>query len=660
VTGPPPADIPEEQQRIRARCVHPAGTFVGFGADELEQSIPARFERQVRRYPERLAVKTRSHRLSYAELNRAANRVARAILTRRGEGNEPVAVLLDQGAAAAAAMLGVLKAGKIYVPLDPAFPAARLAYMLGDSGAELVLTSADHLTLAEASGARGGRALDVDALIDWRGEPKASRAKHGNAVETSAARSRPTLDEDHAVGDLGAPISPDALAYIVYTSGSTGQPKGIVQNHRNVLHKVMTPTNDFHICPDDRLALLYGAAVAIGVRISLCAWLNGAALYPIALKSAGVAGLAAWLVEEGITVYHSVATVFRHFVDALTGAEEFPDLRLIFVTGEAVYPREIQAYQARFAPDCVFVHGFGLAELSHVRQYYVDRSTPVQGGIVPVGYAVDGVEVRLLNEAGTDTSPGQIGEIALESPFVTVGYWRKPELDRAAFLPDPAGGGARIYRTGDLGRMRPDGCLEHLGRKDFQMKVRGYTIEAAEVEGALLECAAIKEAAVVTRADRRGEPELVAYLVPAGGPPPSVGALRRALAETLPDYMLPAVFVVLDALPLTPTGKVDRRALPAVDEGARLLAPRPPFVTPRTPVERALGQIWADVLRLDRVGVHEGFLDLGGHSLLATQIASRVHDAFRVTVPLPALLEASTVADMAVVIAEHMAGKVDR
>ena len=472
MTGPPPADIPDDQQRIRARCVHPAGTFVGFGADELEQSIPARFERQVLRYPERPAVKTRSHRLSYAELNRAANRVARAILTRRGEGNEPVAVLLDQGAAAAAAMLGVLKAGKIYVPLDPAFPAARLAYMLGDSGAELVLTSADHLTLAEASGARGGRALDVDALIDWRGEPKASRAKHGNAVETSAARSRPTLDEDHAVGDLGAPISPDALAYIVYTSGSTGQPKGVVQNHRNVLHKVMTPTNDFHICPDDRLALLYGGAVAIGVRISLCAWLNGAALYPIALKSAGVAGLAAWLVEEGITVYHSVATVFRHFVDALTGAEEFPDLRLIFVTGEAVYPREIQAYQARFAPDCVFVHGFGLAELSHVRQYYVDRSTPVQGGIVPVGYAVDGVEVRLLNEAGMDTRPGQIGEIVLESPFVTVGYWRKPELDRAAFLPDPTAGGARIYRTGDLGRMRPDGCLEHLGRTDFQMEVR--------------------------------------------------------------------------------------------------------------------------------------------------------------------------------------------
>ena len=165
---------------------------------------------------------------------------------------------------------------------------------------------------------------------------------------------------------------------------------------------------------------------------------------------------------------------------------------------------------------------------------------------------------------------------------------------------------------------------------------------------------------MVTRADRRGEPELVAYLVPAGGPPPSVGALRRALAETLPDYMLPAVFVVLDALPLTPTGKVDRRALPAVDEGARLLAPRPPFVAPRTPVERALEQIWADVLRLDRVGVHEGFLDLGGHSLLATQIASRVHDAFRVTVPLPALLEASTVAEMAVVIAEHMAGKGDR
>ena len=277
---------------------------------------------------------------------------------------------------------------------------------------------------------------------------------------------------------------------------------------------------------------------------------------------------------------------------------------------------------------------------------------------MPVGYAVDGVNVLLVDEAGGEIGLDRVGEIALESPYLTLGYWRRPDLTRTAFLPDAIAGGARVYRTGDLGRMRPDGCLEHLGRNDFQMKIRGYRIEGTEIESALLERAAIKEAAVVARADARGDQHLVAYVVPAGTQAPSARTLRRALAETLPDYMLPSVFVILDALPLTATGKVDRRALPP-PEGARRLGPETPLAPARTPIERALAGIWEDVLALEQVGIQDHFLDLGGHSLLATRIASRIRDVFGVDVPLRTLFEASTVADMTVVIAQHMVERVE-
>jgi len=268
----------------------------------------------------------------------------------------------------------------------------------------------------------------------------------------------------------------------------------------------------------------------------------------------------------------------------------------------------------------------------------------------------------------------KIGEIAIRSRYGAAGYWRRPDLTQAAFLPDPAGGDERIYRTGDLGRMRSDGCLFHLGRKDFQVKIRGYRVEVAEVETALLELDTVKEAVVVGHEDKRGDPSaplragpsaalrtgkrLVAYIIPAGPRAPTVSELRRLLANKLPDYMVPSAFVMVDRMPLTATGKVDRRALPPPDDTRPALDS--PFVAPRTPVEERLAGIWAEVLGLDRVGVHDNFLELGGDSLLATRVISRVLPQFQVKLPLRDLLEASTVAEMGEVIVQNHADKVDK
>ena len=623
----PISDLPPEQQAIRSKCFHPTGRFIEFKKEEIEQSIPERFEKMVRMYPDRLAVKTRNHTLTYDALNRFANHVARAIWTQRDEGNKPVALLLEHDVSVIAAILGVLKADKIYVPLDPILPRVRLTKLLEDSQADLVVTNCKNLPLVHEIGRDRPHLINIDEID-----------------------SRPPEQ------NLGLSISPDTCAYVLYTSGSTGQPKGVVQNHRNVLHNIITYTNDIHICVDDHLTLLHSCGFVASVRNLFGALLNGAALFPFDIKEEGSVHLVDWLIQEGITIYHSAPTLFRNVTETLSGEEEFPRLRLIQLGSEQVTIKDVEQYKKHFSGQCIFVNRLGGSETGTFRRYFIDESTLISGSTVPVGYAVEGAEVLLLDEDGKKAGFNEVGEIAVKSRYLALGYWRRPELTKARFLPDSDGEDGCVYRTGDVGLMRPDGCLVYLGRKDFQAKIRGHRIEVTDVETALLHLGMIKEAVVVAWGDDANNKVLVAYIVPAKQPAPTVTVLRRALAEKLPDHMLPSAFVVLDALPLTPNGKVDRHALPVPDRARPDLENA--FVAPRTSVEEVLARIWSEVLSVDQLGIHDNFFELGGHSLLATQVISRVIKTFRVELPLRSLFESPTVADMAVVITENMANKV--
>jgi acyl carrier protein len=262
---------------------------------------------------------------------------------------------------------------------------------------------------------------------------------------------------------------------------------------------------------------------------------------------------------------------------------------------------------------------------------------------------MEGCDVVLLNSDGSALGFDQIGEIAVRSRYLSPGYWRRPDLTEAAFLPDPEGGDARIYRTGDLGCMLPDGCLVHRGRKDFHVKIRGYSVELAEIEAALIKLDGVKEAVVTTKEHAQGNRVLVAYVVPAGQSALSVSAMRQALAAKLPDYMIPSAFVFLDSFPLVGPGKVNLRALPVPGRARPDLGT--PFAFPRTPVEDKIAKIWAEVLDVDQIGIHDRFLELGGDSLLATRVISRVIAAFRVEVPMRTFFETPTVAAMAAVVA---------
>ena len=610
------------QEAIRAKCFHPAGTFVEFKPEEIEQSIPGRFEKIVRQYPERLAVKTKDRSLTYGELNQAANRIAHAILAKRGQGSEPIALLLENDASMIAAILGVLKAGKIYVPMDRSLPRARIAHMLEDSQAALLLTDRKNLVSAREL------AQDESLLM--------------NIDESDAGIST----ENPALS-----ISPDHLAYIVYTSGSTGQPKGVLQNHRNGLHEAMLYANGLHISPEDRLDLLYSCSASQGMKIAFGALLNGAALCPYDLKEEGVGNLAAWLVQEEITICFSIPIVFRQFVGTLTGQEKFPRLRLIQLGSDSVTLREVEGYKKHYSPDTILVVRLGSTEAGTLRRYFCDGDTPLKGKMVPVGYPVEDMEVSLIDEEGKKVGFNRVGEIAVKSRYLSPGYWRMADLTRTKFLPDPNGGDKRIYLTGDLGRMLSDGCLYHVGRKDFQVNIRGYRIEVGEIEMALLNLPSIKEAVVVAWEDQPGDQRLVAYVVLNNCFAPSVSELRSSLKYRLPDYMTPSAFVFLDTLPLNPNGKVDRRALPPPSPARPDL--NTPFVASRTPVEETIARIWSEVLSLDQVGVHDNFFDLGGHSLAATRVVSQVIKQFRLELPLQSLFQSPTVAEMAAVIDER-------
>jgi len=411
--------------------VSPTNSFARFEVHAIEQAIPARFEHVVQTYPDRPAVRDKVHELTYKELDQAANRIARAILDQGTGSEEPVALIFGQGTRAIAAILGVLKSGRPYVFLDPGLSSDRNDFILNDSGARLVVS--DTANFSKASSYGGLRALNIDQYSDASPQP---------------------------VERLG--IAPDSPACLVYTSGSTGTPKGVVQNHRSLLAGAMNYTNCFHLACDDRLCFFYSPAVIAAVRIMWLALCNGAALCVHDLRGDGILNLADWLRRERITLFSSVASVFRNFTGALTAADHFPDLRLIRLGGEPTLRKDVEAYKKHFSKDCLLVNRIGSTETGTYSWFCIDKETRIEGLSVPVGYPMEGYEILLLDENGAEVETNQIGEIVLKSSFFASGFWNKPHLTEAAFLPSLDGGRARMYRTGDLGRRLADGCLIHI------------------------------------------------------------------------------------------------------------------------------------------------------------------------------------------------------
>jgi amino acid adenylation domain-containing protein len=619
--------IPEETETHGPPARHGSpvrrtARFLRFERAEIEQSIPERFEKQVEVHRDRIAVSSKRFSLSYAALNRWANQVAHALIAACGTRSLPIALLLEKDAPQIAAILGVLKAGKFYVPLAPSYPLARNQTILDDAQAPVIVTDTTNLEVARTLGGDSLSILNLDML--------------------------PRVFDD---SNPRLALSPDADAYILYTSGSTGGPKGIVEIHRNVLHNIMNFTNDHYINCHDRITGLNSFAFSGSLKDIFGALLNGAALFPLELEQVGLHGLADWLRDEKISILSSVSTTFRHFASTLTGRESFPELRVIRIGAEEVTAKDVELFKASFSPDCVLVNGYGATETGTVRIYMIDRETRAVGHSVPIGYPVEGMEVLILDDTGKRLGFNQVGQIAVRSIFLSPGYWRRPDLTAKAFLPDPDGGGRRIYLTGDLGAMAPDGCLIHAGRKDFQIKVRGQRVEVAEIEATLGAAPGVAEAVVVARDDLPEESCLAAYVVPESlRSRPTVQSLRDFLKQRLPDSAIPAVFVFLDSLPLTSSGKIDRHGLPAPVR--RCAESTRPFIAPRTELEERLVSIWENLTEFRPIGIADEFFEVGGNSLLAVRLFAEIQKSLGKHLPIETVVAAPTIERLAEILVE--------
>ncbi|WP_458367169.1 non-ribosomal peptide synthase/polyketide synthase [Burkholderia pseudomallei] len=561
------------------------------------------FEAQAARTPDATAIVDGATTLDYRALDARANRIAHALAHAGVRAGDRVALHLEPSIGLVAAQLAVLKLGAAYVPVDVGNPPARKAFVAQDSGARLVLG---------------------DAVLDW---PAAAGVPQRD-LAVLLAGPWPS-DAPARAPQCGG----DTPAYVMYTSGSSGQPKGVLVTHRGIA-RLAVNSGYATFDASDRFAFASNPAFDASTFEVWTALLNGASIGIVKRDDLlDLGALAGKLSSIGVTCLFLTTALFNRCVSF--DPAMFARLRCVISGGEradpAVYRKVLEA-----GPPRHLLNAYGPTETTTFAAVWEAEPRTLAAQAAPIGRPIGNTSVYVLDAYGAPVPVGVTGEIHIGGPGVAQGYLNRPALSAERFVRDPfVGGDARMYRTGDLGRWRPDGMLDCIGRADFQVKIRGFRIELGEIEACLLEHGALAQAAVLARDDGGdGGKTLVAYYVPRAGHEDGAPALRAHLAARLPEYMVPAAYVRLPAMPLTPNGKLERRALPAPDERSYV---RRDYAAPQGEIETTLARIWAELFGIERVGRHDGFFELGGHSLLAVRMVARVHDVLGVEVPLRAL-----------------------
>ncbi|OHV34447.1 AMP-dependent synthetase [Pseudofrankia sp. EUN1h] len=589
---------------------------------DLESSISARFRAVARMLPDTPALVSPGQSLTFAEADARADQLAALLLAELGTGDEPVATLLPHSAAGLVGLLAALRTGRPAVLLDTMLPTARIGQILRQSGAVGCLVDASTRPVVDEPGTTV-RVVDV-----------ADAERHPDAATTAGM-----LGPDGAPfpGDLGGA---DAVACIVFTSGSTGEPKGVVWTNGTFVNDCYAGMLALGFAPGDRSALVLPYSFAAGLTVVGFALLNGVGVYAYDPRSLGIRDLPEWVTTNRLTTLHTTPSLLRSFVGALVPGDVLPDLRLATTCGEAVYGGDIAALRPHLPPTATYTNWSGSSEVASLAFFQIAPGDQIPDGTIPTGWPAAGKDVTIEREDGTPLPTGQTGNVVVTSHYLSAGYWKAPELTAGKFteLPD----GRLRCPTGDLGRFEPDGRLVLLGRGDAAVKVRGYLVEPSEIESALLSLPDISEAVVVAVRNPPEPNRLVAYVVPRSGNATLAAAtIRRLLRAKLPSYMVPATIMTLPALPRTERGKVDRAALPAP-----LAAPARSGV-PRTQWEVLLADLWTRVLELEEVGVDDDFLELGGDSLAAEELRALVREELGVHLPATAVIDAPTLAEFA-------------
>jgi amino acid adenylation domain-containing protein len=551
----------------------------------------------------KIAITERDAGISYGRLYASGIAIARCIVATEEHRPGSVCLLFESKIAAITAMFGAGQCGRSYIPLDAGDPDERLRFILQDSQPIALLTEETLLQRARALAPAGCSIINVERL------------ESGNAA--------------FSLPDVAA----DALVYLFYTSGSTGKPKGVCQTHQNLLFFVDAYAKRLCLGEDDRLSLLYSLSFSGANMDIFGGLLNGATLCAYDLRRDGIPHLADWLDRERITVLHSVPTVFRELMNSLAPERKLVHLRAIDLGGESVFDSDVALFRRHTLENCVLINHLAATEASVIAQHVVDhRSVRPADGIVPVGHTPDGLRVLIQRADGSEADSDEIGEIVVSSPHVSPGYWRRPELNASAFAADPQVPGWRRYLTGDLGHVDQGGNLHFLGRKGSRIKIRGHSVDLTEVEAAICAYSGVTKAAVLAvNGPRQAEPErLVAYIAVSQDVERNPLLVRRHLATLLPSYMQPARFLFMDALPLTASGKIDRKALTQLEPTTTISART--IELPQGDLERAVARIFEQLLKVGPIGRDDDFFFLGGDSLMGVELQIRLRDSFGVHV----------------------------
>lgn len=616
---PPPAPPPSSP------LLPPAAGFAPFFSVGEARTIHGRFEEIVQRYPTSTALLAGNDSWSYQRLNAAANRIAHRLLAAGVRCGQPMPLIAGHHPHAVAAYLGICKAGGAVVPLDRNNPTGLLARFQADCGAPLLLTDA----------ASAGDVHDFAASA-------------GCAVLVLGQEAgQPDRNPEVAV----APQSPFA---IIYSSGTTGTPKGVLLTHEQRLYQTGHYADAIGLGPGDRFSFLHPLHSAGSMADFVAGLLVGATMVMFDAQEQGMEPMARWVRGMKLTVFHWIASGFRRFAANLAPEERFTGLRLVILGSEPALDSDLAAYQRHFAPPCRFINRFAAAESGCFSYYTADHSTLSPGPVLPVGKCINGWTVEVVDPEGRILPAGDEGRLVIRSAFLSSGYWQRPDLTSAVFSPVP-GTHERLWKTSDLAIFRSDGNLVHLGRGDAVIKISGRNVSLLEVEAVLLRHPQVAEAAVIGHPRPGREPRIVAYVVASERHQPTAAELREFAAAQLIPPAVPSRFVFLPALPHTRTGKVDRAALPDPGRGRPTLAQA--FAPPETPIEESLAEIWSTVLDVTPVGRLDPFLELGGASLAAAQIAARLSDRWGVTLTPAQVFTTGTVAALAELVTEALADR---
>ncbi|WP_428830276.1 amino acid adenylation domain-containing protein [Bacillus subtilis] len=568
------------------------------------------FEEQAKRTPASTAVVYEGTKLTYRELNAAANRLARKLVEHGLQKGETAAIMNDRSVETVVGMLAVLKAGAAYVPLDPALPGDRLRFMAEDSSVRMVLIGNSYTGQAHQ--------LQVPVLTLDIG-----------------------FEESEAADNLNLPSAPSDLAYIMYTSGSTGKPKGVMIEHKSILRLVKN-AGYVPVTEEDRMAQTGAVSFDAGTFEVFGALLNGAALYPVKKETLlDAKQFAAFLREQSITTMWLTSPLFNQL--AAKDAGMFGTLRHLIIGGDALVPHIVSKVK-QASPSLSLWNGYGPTEnTTFSTSFLIDRE---YGGSIPIGKPIGNSTAYIMDEQQCLQPIGAPGELCVGGIGVARGYVNLPELTEKQFLEDPFRPGERIYRTGDLARWLPDGNIEFLGRIDNQVKVRGFRIELGEIETKLNMAEHVTEAAVIIRKNKADENEICAYFT--ADREVAVSELRKTLSQSLPDYMVPAHLIQMDSLPLTPNGKINKKELPAPQSEAV----QPEYAAPKTESEKKLAEIWEGILGV-KAGVTDNFFMIGGHSLKAMMMTAKIQEHFHKEVPIKVLFEKPTIQELALYLEEN-------